>query len=144
MMIKWGPYWWCSSSLDDKMISKVLNLWRLFEEGYHQNIPKKDTLNLLVNLVSRGAFEDILTNLNSSRVWVSYTDWLHKVGQMPFSQSSYTLKINRLKWNKKAKQLLSLYFPVAIISRSSVLHFHGSCKYPFVMNMYPTLCSQSQ
>ncbi len=28
---------------------------------------KKDTLNLLVNLVSRGTFEDILTSLNSSR-----------------------------------------------------------------------------
>ena len=46
------------------MISQVPSLWGLSEEeDYHQNIPKKDTLNLLVYLVSRETFEDILMNL---------------------------------------------------------------------------------
>ncbi len=33
----------------------------IFEEDYHQNIPKKDTINLLVNLGSWGTLEDILS-----------------------------------------------------------------------------------
>ncbi len=52
------------------MVSQVTNLWGLFDEDYQQNIPKKDTLTLLVNLVFWGVFEDILTKFYSSRVWV--------------------------------------------------------------------------
>ncbi len=50
-----------------------MSLWGLFEEDYYQNIPKKDSLNVLLNLVSRGTFEDrpILTSLHSSGVWVN-------------------------------------------------------------------------
>ena len=70
MMIQWGPYWSGNSSLKDRMISQVTSLWGLFEEDYHHNIPKKDSLNLLVNLVSWGTFEDILTNLTGvCTVW---------------------------------------------------------------------------
>ncbi len=52
------------------MVSQVTNLWGLFDEDYNQNIQKKDTLTLLVNLVFWGIFEDILTKFYSSRVWV--------------------------------------------------------------------------
>ncbi len=41
MMRERGPYSWGSSSLEDRMISQVTNLWGLFEEDSHQNIPKK-------------------------------------------------------------------------------------------------------
>ena len=77
------------------MISQVMNLWGLFEEDYHQNIPKKDTLNLLVNLVSRETFEDILTSLNSSRISVHHeTDrWAHFKFNVKLHFSFSVLKI---------------------------------------------------
>ncbi len=48
-------------------LNNLINLGTISINGegngiYHQNI-QKDTVNLLVNLVSRGTFEDILTSL---------------------------------------------------------------------------------
>ncbi len=103
-MIQWGPYWWSSSSLEDKMISQVTNLWGLFDEDYHQNIPKKDTLNLWVNLVSWGTFEDILTSLNSSRVWVwlIYRKMLHGTASTSHIMSGWKWQRHLVHLRRKA------------------------------------------
>ncbi len=76
-MIHWGPHWWGRSSLEDRKASQVMNFFSSNEEDYHQNLPKKDTLTLLVNLVFWRFFEDILTRFYSSRVWVQQISERH-------------------------------------------------------------------
>ena len=46
MMIQRGPYWWGSSSLEDRIISQVTSLWGLFEKDYIIKTYQNDTLNL--------------------------------------------------------------------------------------------------
>ncbi len=96
-MIHWGPHWWGRSSLKDRKASQVMNFFSSNEEDYHQNLPKKDTLTLLVNIVFWRFFEDILTKFYSSRVWV-YSECCRSKIIKKCNHSERTLRKKDFAW----------------------------------------------
>ena len=52
-------------------VSQLRDFWRYLEDSPHKNFPKNYPVILLAKLVKWGGFEDILTSLYSSGVWVS-------------------------------------------------------------------------
>ncbi len=63
---------WVRSSHDNGMMTCLKNFWWYFEDSRHKNFPEKYAIILLVKLVKWGEFEDNLTSIYSSRVWVLY------------------------------------------------------------------------